>query len=242
MFGLPVARLGARLVDLAQGVLAEWKDAEDPTKREYATFKIFDRKNAREVETSCSPEYLSNYFVKSDLPWEISPAFFKPEILHRFKADPEKYDLEDRRITCRGAWYLKSYDVNEEGLVHAYIGDLAQLPIVEQRYWQSFNVWPKGTISLRAEKADIHGDWDITYDPLNSLKDAIGQLDAAAPEWWKPRGEDLARAACCTTAVQCFSVRSKSTASCNKPSSKTASTAREKYSMGISTSPANAAC
>lgn len=189
--GAMIVRPVVTVDDLVQ----EWKDAEDPTNREYATFKIFDRKNTREVETSCSPECLSNYFVKSDLPWEISPAFFKPDVLHRFKADPEKYDLEDRSITCRDAWHLKSYDVNEEGLVHAYIGDLAQLPIVEQRYWQSFNVWPKGTISQRAEKTDIHGDWDTTYDPLNSLKDAIGQLDAAAPEWWKPRGEDLASAA-----------------------------------------------
>lgn len=189
--GAMIVRPSITVEDLVQ----EWKDSEDPTKREYATFKIFDRKNQKDVETSCGPDYLSNYFQKSDLPWEISPAFFKPEVLHRFKADPEKYDLEDRSITCRGAWYLKSYDVNEEGLVHAYIGDLANLPIEEQRYWQSFNVWPKGTISQRAEKTDIRGDWDTTYDPLSSLKIAIRELDVASLDWWKPRGEELSTAA-----------------------------------------------
>ena len=54
-----------------------WKDEEDPKKRRYAIFKIYDRKNNTNIETSCAPEFLSNYFQKSNLPWEISPAFFR---------------------------------------------------------------------------------------------------------------------------------------------------------------------
>lgn len=177
------------------GLIQAWQEEEDPKKREYATFKIFDRKNNVEVETSCAPECLSNYFQKSDLPWEISPAFFRPDVLHRFKADPEKYSLEDRSISCRGAWYLKSYDINEAGQVHAYIGDLANLPIEEQRYWQSFNEWPKGPISKRAYQSDILGEWGSDYDPLDSLKLTVRKLDDAPPAWWKRRGDDLMNAA-----------------------------------------------
>ena len=51
-------------------LIEEWKEESNPTKREYATFKILDRKNRGEVETSCGPEFLSNDFQKSDLPWE----------------------------------------------------------------------------------------------------------------------------------------------------------------------------
>jgi hypothetical protein len=154
-----------------QQLIDEWKEASNPTrKKEYATFKIFDRKNNVKVETSCAPEFLSTYFQKSDLPWEISPAFFRPDILHRFKADPEKYSLDDRSISCRNAWYLKSFDINEAGQVHAYIGDLARLPIEEQRYWQSFNEWPKETISKRAHENDILGEFSSEYDPLHLLK------------------------------------------------------------------------
>lgn len=173
-----------------QQLIDEWKEESYPTKtKEYATFKIFDRKNNVEVETSCAPEFLSNYFHTSDLPWEISPAFFRPDVLHRFKADPEKYSLDDRSISCRNAWYLKSYDINEAGQVHAYIGDLARLPIEEQRYWQSFNEWPKGTISKRAHENDILGQFSSEYDPLCLLKYKIGKLNAAPPEWWQPRSE-----------------------------------------------------
>jgi hypothetical protein len=109
--------------------------------------------------------------------------------LHRFKADPEKYSLDDRSISCRNAWYLKSFDINEAGQVHAYIGDLARLPIEEQRYWQSFNEWPKETISKRAHENDILGEFSSEYDPLHLLKYKIGKLNVAPPDWWQPRGE-----------------------------------------------------
>jgi hypothetical protein len=173
-----------------QQLINEWKEESNPArKKEYASFKIFDRKNNLEVETSCAPELLSNYFQKSDLPWEISPAFFRPDVLHRFKADPEKYTLDDRSISCRNAWYLRSYDINEAGQVHAYIGDLARLPIEEQRYWQSFNEWPKGAISKRAHENDILGEFSSEYDPLHILKYKIGKLNAAPPQWWQPRSD-----------------------------------------------------
>jgi len=171
-------------------LIDEWKEESHPTaKKEYARFKIFDRKNKVKVETSCAPEFLSNYFQDSSLPWEISPAFFRADVLHRFKADPDKYSMDDRSISCRDAWYLKSYDINEAGQVHAYIGDLARLPIEEQRYWQSFNEWPKGTISKRANENDILGEFSSEYDPLHLLKYKIGKLNAAPPEWWQPRSE-----------------------------------------------------
>lgn len=171
-----------------------WKDEEDPKKRQYATFKIYDRKNKINVETSCAPEYLSNYFEKSDLPWEVSPAFFRSEVLLRFKADPERFTLEDRSITCRSSWHLKTFDINEAGQVHSYIGYLADLPYEEQLYWQSFNEWPQGSISERAHQTDILGEWDTAYDPLNALKHTIRKLDKSPPDWWKSRGETLSNA------------------------------------------------
>jgi len=168
-----------------------WKDEEDPKNSKYAKFKIYDRKNKTTVETSCAPEFLSNYFQESDLPWEVSPAFFRPEVLHRFKADPERFTLTDRSITCRNAWHLKTYDINEAGQVHSYIGYLADLPFEEQLYWQSFNEWPQGRISERAYQTDILGKWTTAYDPLNVLKHTIRKLDKSPPEWWNPRGDAL---------------------------------------------------
>lgn len=58
-----------------------WKEDESSANRQYATYKIFDRKNNRNVETSCAPGSITNYLTRSDLPKEISPAFFRPEVL-----------------------------------------------------------------------------------------------------------------------------------------------------------------
>jgi len=171
-----------------------WKDEEDGGNRQYATFKIFDRKNSRNVETSCAPGSITNYFTKNDLPWEISPAFFRPEVLTKYKADPEKYTMDERSIGCRGAWYLKSYDINEEGLIHAYIGDLQKLPFEEQLHWLSCNVWPMGEISARALQTDIVGDFHTEYEALQSLKHAVVQLEKNQPAWWKKRGDAISDA------------------------------------------------
>jgi len=70
------------------------------------------------TEISCNPTCLANYFTKSDLPFEISPAFFRPEVLLRYKSDPDKYELTIRSISCRDAWYLQTYDINDAGQVH----------------------------------------------------------------------------------------------------------------------------
>ena len=169
----------------------EWKAEKDVSGRQYAVFKIFDRKNNKMVETSCSPQHIVNYFTKSDLPWEISPAFFRPEVLQRFKADPEKYTIDDRSICCRNAWFLKSYDINEAGQVHTYIGDLADLPYEEQLYWKSFNEWPKDGISKRAFQTDIQGELPDEDDPIFELRVQIESLDRSPPSWWQSRGKEI---------------------------------------------------
>jgi hypothetical protein len=136
-----------------ESIVEEWKNSIDPSKKRYETFKIRDWKNQRLIECSCAPGAIANYFTKSDKPFEVSPAFFRPEVLAKYKADPEKYRLEDRSISCRNSWYLKTYDINDAGQVHTYIVYLSQLPYEEQQYWKSFNEWPKRT-NLKAGLPD----------------------------------------------------------------------------------------
>ena len=172
-------------------LINEWKAEEDDTQKQYATFKIIDGKNKRLVETSCSPQHIVNYFTKSDFPWEISPAFFDLEVLVRFKNDPEKYSFFNKSISCRNAWNLKEYDINEVGQVHVYVGDLAKLPYKEQLYWKSFNERSKAGISKRAFENDILGEISSEEDPLDSLKATIAYLDESLPAWWKRRGPEM---------------------------------------------------
>lgn len=170
-----------------QELIEKWKMKWEGEEKSYASFKIYDPKNEKNVETSCSPEHIVNYFTESNLPWEISPVFFRAEVLQRYKSDSEKYIFEDRSLSCRNAWSLKTYDINDEGQVHTYIGYLAALPYEEQLYWQVFNEWPEGNISKRAYENDILGEVSSEIDPLHELKRQIELLDKDEPIWWKPR-------------------------------------------------------
>ncbi|SDD82447.1 hypothetical protein SAMN05444678_12430 [Sphingomonas sp. YR710] len=163
--------------------------------KQYATFKAHDWRNKRQAELSCAPWALASYFDEgSDLPFQVTPAFFRPEVLQKYKSDPDKYRLEHRSIHARGGWHLKSYDVNEAGQVHAYLYDLANLPYREQLYWQSFNEWPKAPISPRAYQTDFEGSFSTIPDPLIDLKHEISKLDKIKPDYWQSRGEALAGA------------------------------------------------
>ena len=188
--GRMIARPSITMEDIVRARI----EARDPTFRQYATFKAINLKTGDRIEISCDPEGLSNYFQpNSPLPLEMSPAFFNAEILHRYKADAEKYDLEERSIHCRGTWSLQTYDINGAGQVHTYLRYLAYLPYKEQLYWQSFNEWPKAPLSERAISTDFKGEFHTDYTPLNSLKRKVHALDKSPPSWWLPRGDELAR-------------------------------------------------
>lgn len=148
------------------------KRLEGKEYRKYASFIIYDFKNKKIVEWSSNPEELGSYFVKNELPFGTSPAFFRSEVLSKYKQDPSKYTIENRQITCRNSWSLR-YDINEEGQVFAYIYDLSYLPYKEQLYLSSFNENPKDGISKRAFKTDFMASFDIDYDPLSSLKQVL---------------------------------------------------------------------
>ena len=90
--------------------------------REHASFIIQDFRNHKVVEVSAAPGHTANYFngEGNELPYELSPAFFRPEVLSKYKADRDKYTIDEMRrfISCRGAWELRSYDINDADQVH----------------------------------------------------------------------------------------------------------------------------
>lgn len=155
-----------------------------PKPQKYEKFIAYDWKHNRITSCSCDPKKLSNYFVESDEPFGTSPAFFKPDVLLKYKQNPEKYTLEQRSISYRGSWSLKTYDINRAGQVHTYLIYLGYLPHSEQLYWKSYNEKPKAKISTRAFTTDFMGEWDLSYEPLSALKKALKELEQSKAELW----------------------------------------------------------
>lgn len=176
-------------------IVAKHMERRNPSLRQYATFKAVDLATRVQIEVSANPADLRNYFQeKSEKPLEMSPVFFRAEVLQRYKSDPEKYDLEDRSVSCRGAWSLRTYDINDQGQVTTYLRYLGELPYKEQLYWQSFNEWPKAWLAERTITTDFKGEFYVGENPLNELKRTVQTLDEAQPSWWQSRGEDLRKA------------------------------------------------
>ena len=117
----------------------------------------------------------------------MTPAFFKPEVLLKYKADRDKYQLDSKSVSCRGAWHLETFDINTAGQVHTYLIYLGGLPYEEQLHWKQYNIEPKTLISDRAVKRDFCGEWDEEYDPLLSLKQKLDSLEMKEVKWWTLR-------------------------------------------------------
>ena len=169
-------------------------DEEEEEGKEYANFIVLDRKNKKILKDySLDPKNFANYFTASDLPFEISPIFFKAEVLDKYKNNPDKYELTERNISCRGGWYLETYDINKHNQVHTYAVYLARLPFKEQLHWLQYNEEPKGGISSRAFQTDIEGKFSNEKSKLEHLQESLknlGNLKVGEEGYviWSPKG------------------------------------------------------
>ena len=163
-----------------------WTEGKD---RQYCDFIALDGRNDQVTNISTDPSATTNYFDAStnSLPFEVSPAFFRPEVLAKYKADQGKYTIseEHRTIDCRGGWGLRTYDINEAGQIHTYICYLRSLPHQEQLYWKSFNEEPKVGISERALLNDFKGEWTAITDPLQDILSVLRRWSESRVAWWK---------------------------------------------------------
>lgn len=162
--------------------------------KEYVTFTAQDWRNGNRVaEISTDPAATTNYFEAkdNDLPFELSPAYFRPEVLSKYKTDREKYTVRERDISCRTAWHLKAYDVNDAGQVFAYICYLRNLPYSEQLHWKSFNEPPKVGISERALVNDFKGEFVSFQHPRMEILSVLRGWQSRRVDWWTLRDENL---------------------------------------------------
>ena len=158
---------------------------------QHVEFTALDWRNRRVTNISTDPSASTNYFRTegNSLPFELSPAFFRPDVLLKYKSDTGKFVVDERHIRCRDAWELRRFDINEAGQVHAYICDLRRLPYEEQLYWKSFNEEPKAGIAERAYIHDFKGEWTELADPLTRIKMFVKRWTDKKVPWWTLRDD-----------------------------------------------------
>lgn len=190
-FSLVRGHIIYRTSETKESLLRKQKEMASGANRKYETFIIYDLKSRRVMETSCNPASIADYFIESDRPLSLSPAFFSDDVLIKYQNQPEKYIIEDKTITCVGAWSMRSVGRNSKHQVHVPILELADLPFEEQKYWKAFNVEPINGVSRSSFENDILGKFASEENPLEELKNIVRRLDREEPVWWSRRGNEL---------------------------------------------------
>ncbi len=152
-------------------------------------FVVWDWRNQEISTVSTDSSTTTNYFeaASNNLPYETSPAAFRPDVLLKYKADSEKYSVREGWINCRGAWSLKSYSINDAGQVMVYICDLRHLPQEELLHWKSFNEKPKAGLSKRTIQADFMAKLPEEMTSREVLVDVLQRWAGRDLKWWKWR-------------------------------------------------------
>lgn len=119
------------------------RDSFDQDDRQYAEF-IYDYDDEGEpMSHSCKKKTLSNYFVANgDNSLEMTPIFFKKEVLDKYYSNPNKYTVSDGAVGCEGSWSLH-IDNDHRNYVIVPLVYLGNLDYSEQLYWKGYNVSPE---------------------------------------------------------------------------------------------------
>ena len=136
-----IARLLGRKYVLPEPMPEVW-----PSRlKEYHEFIIDTQPDGTPISHSCDPDRLANQFgANPDALDYLTPVFFRSEVLSKYYADPEKYEVDDGAIRCSGMWSMRIDNDNEDYIV-AWLGDLGRyLSDKERAYWLSYNVPPDG--------------------------------------------------------------------------------------------------
>lgn len=119
------------------------RDSFEQDDKQYAEF-IYDYDDEGDpMSHSCKKESLSNYFVANgDNPLEMTPIFFKKEVLAKYYSNPNKYTVSDGAVGCEGSWSLY-IDNDHRNYVIVPLVYLGNLDYSEQLYWKGYNVSPE---------------------------------------------------------------------------------------------------
>jgi len=140
-------------------------------KKKYVSFLIGKNKLGKDVEFTCEPDRLANYFgANPDAPHYLTPIFFNKDVLKKYYDSHEKYEVEDGSIVC-DYWILR-IDNDCSGYVNVFLGDLGtNLPYNEQQYWRSFNIYvDDAKMSPTRIKRAFMGQFADSIDPAVLLK------------------------------------------------------------------------
>ena len=125
--------------------------------RQYEEFIIGLDEQGNEITFTSNPNKLANYFgANPQAPHYLTPVFFKREVLQKYIAEPEKYEIRDGHLYCGSLWGME-IDNHHKSCIATYLGDLGRnLPESEQSYWKSYNIVGDEGLSKTSFERDFY--------------------------------------------------------------------------------------
>lgn len=140
-----------------------YKFFKENDESKFADFIVGIEEGGKEILSTCNEDKLHG----KDASY-LSSIFFKPEVLMKYYEKPKRYTVSPFEVTFLDQWSI-DYGKNEEGLVHAFLGDLGKLTFEEQLYWKSFNVPPSGGMSKEFFRSHFNAEFVQSSDPVDRL-------------------------------------------------------------------------
>ncbi len=137
--------------------------------------------NHNKIEETCDERQLSDNFVNTGKPHALTPVFFKKRVLQKYYQNPQRYTIKAGRVNCLDLWGIP-FGLNDEDLVHVWLGDLGHLPFEEQLHFRQYNVPPSGNLDQGFYQTQMLAKFVQTTDPsdlLINLYEEINKLSHA---------------------------------------------------------------
>jgi hypothetical protein len=139
--------------------------------KKYEHYIIDIGEQGKKIEETCNERNLSPGKF-------LIPTFFKREVLRKYFQNPRRYIVTGGYLSCLNLWGLP-FGINNEGLVHVWLGDLGRIPYEEQLHFRQYNVVPSGGLSEEFYRTQILAQFveskDLVYN-LQKLRDEINNL------------------------------------------------------------------
>lgn len=159
-------------------------DHDNPERTNYPDFIIgVDAASGRTISFTSNEDELANYFGKNpDAPHYLTPVYFDPKVLNKYRDEPSKYEVSSTRLSCLGLWSV-TIGASTTGLIEVYLGDLGRdIPWQEWPHWKANNVPPGGTMSEDRFRRDFLAQWAGEPDTLEAMRDSLVALRQASTE------------------------------------------------------------
>ena len=165
-----------------------WPFSNDDNRGTVA-FIIGVDEDGNSVEHTSDPDTLANYFgANPGAPHYLTAVYFRREVMAKYYAEPERYNVSDGQLTCLSLWSCQ-IDNDLSSHVAVFLGDLGRdLPYEERLHWRQFNVPPEGGVSETNFRRSFLAQFTDAQAPDLAFRSEYAKI---VREWEKAHGWPL---------------------------------------------------